>query len=72
MPPDEAATKILQGLKVDSATGPDMLPTKMLRKCADVLVKPIRMLALHILQQSAWPQASMIADFLWAIPSTIW
>ena len=32
VPPEEAVTKILQGLNVDSATGPDMLPTKMLRE----------------------------------------
>ena len=46
MPHEQAAAKILRGLQEDSATFPDLLPTKMLRECADVLVKPFRMLAL--------------------------
>ena len=59
MPPEEAVAKIVQGLKEDSATGPDMLPTKMLRECADALAKPIRILALLILQQEILPKAWM-------------
>ena len=65
MPPEEAVAKIVQGLKEDSATGPDMLPTKMLRECADALAKPIRILALLILQQGIWPKAWMTH---WIVP----
>ena len=57
--PEEAVTKIIQGINVGSAIGPDMLQTTMLRKCADVLAKPIRMLALLMLQQCVLPQAWM-------------
>ena len=46
-------------MKEDSATGPDMLPTKILRECADVLAKPFRMMALLILHQGVWPKAWM-------------
>ena len=52
-------------MKEDSATGPDMLPTKILRECADVLAKPFRMMALLILHQGVWPQAWMIH---WIVP----
>ena len=65
VPPEEAVAKIIQGLKEDSATGPDMLPTKMLKECADVLAKPIRILALLILQQGIWPKAWMTH---WIVP----
>ena len=51
VPPEDAAAKILSGMKEDSATGPDMLPTTMLQECADVLAKPFRKLALLIFKQ---------------------
>ena len=59
VPTEEVAAKILRGLQEDSATGPDMLPTRMLRECADVLAGPFRILALLILEQGSWPQAWM-------------
>ena len=65
VPPEDKAAKILRGMKEDSATGPDMLPTKILRECADVLAKPFRMMALLILHQGVWPQAWMIH---WIVP----
>ena len=65
MPPEDAAAKIFQGLNEDSTTGPDMLPTKMLRECADALAKPIRILALLIFQQGIWPKAWMTH---WIVP----
>ena len=65
MPDEQAAAKILRGLQEDSATGPDLLPTKMLRECADALAKPFRMLALLILQQGVWPEAWMMH---WIVP----
>ena len=52
-------------MKEDSATGPDMLPTKILRECADVLAKPFRMMALLILHKGVWPQAWLIP---WIVP----
>ena len=60
VPPEEAVAEIFQGLEADSATGPDMLPTKVLNECAEALAKPIhiRILALLIFQQGMWPEAS--------------
>ena len=63
--PEDAAAKILSGMKEDSATGPDLLPTKMLRECADVLAKPCRKLALLIIKQGVWPKEWMIH---WIVP----
>ena len=51
VPPEDAAAQILSGMKEDSATGPDLLPTKMLRECADVLANQFRKLALLIFKQ---------------------
>lgn len=56
VPTEEVAARILRGLQEDSATGPDMLPTRMLRECAD---GPFKILALLILEQGSWPQAWM-------------
>ena len=49
VPHEQQAAKVLQDLKEYSATGPDLLLTKILRECADVLAKPFRTLALLIL-----------------------
>ena len=65
MPHEQAAAKILRGLQGDNATGPDLLPTKMLRECADVLAKPFRFPCALILQQGVWPEAWMVH---WIIP----
>ena len=65
VPHEQQAAKVLRGLKEDSATGPDLLPTKILRECADVLAKPFRTLALLILQQGVWPEAWMMH---WIVP----
>ena len=42
LPPDDAAAKILNTLRIDSATGPDLLSIRMLRECADQIAKPFQ------------------------------
>ena len=49
------ALKHLEALRSDSATGPDKLPTQILKKCARVLAKPLCILAKLILRQGRWP-----------------
>ena len=44
--------KTLQALKEDSATGPDLLPTRI---CVGQIAVPFRMLAELILWHGAWP-----------------
>ena len=51
LPNEEFAVNIIRALEKHSATGPDMLPTRMLRECAEVLAGPFRILAFLILEQ---------------------
>ena len=55
VPPLESAVKILQGLDESSGTGPDLIPTKILRRCAGALALPIWFLASSILRFGHWP-----------------
>ena len=57
LPNEEVAVNILRGLQKDSATGPNMLPTIMLRECAEVLAGPFRILAFLVLEQGSLPRA---------------
>ena len=52
-----AACKVLTSLDCDSATGPDLLPTRVLVECASSLALPVYLLALQILQHGAWPRS---------------
>jgi hypothetical protein len=47
----------LNGLRVDSGTGPDLLPARILKWCSAQLVKPVLMLMLIILKTGTWPTA---------------
>ncbi len=65
MPSEEFAAKTLRSLKEDSATGPDLLPTKILRECAEQICTPFKILAVLILQHGAWPAGWMMH---WIVP----
>ena len=52
---EQAVEKELEQLDENSGTGPDLLPTKILRECAAALAKPVRILFLIILSTGAWP-----------------
>jgi hypothetical protein len=47
---------VLEHLDPSSATGPDKLPTRILRECADELAKPLLFLACVILRSGRWPE----------------
>ena len=49
----------------DSALGPDMLPTRILKRCAHVLAPVLHMLILAILTRGEWPALWMEH---WIIP----
>jgi hypothetical protein len=53
---DGVVEKTLLKLVCDSATGPDLLPSKILKECAAALVAPIRDLVNQILEEGRWPQ----------------
>ena len=51
-----AVQQKLEGLSENSSTGPDLLPTRILRECAAALAKPILMLFNIILRTGLWPE----------------
>ena len=53
---EKDAKNVMEKLRVDSGTGPDLLPARILRYCAEVLAKPVLLLALSILSTGIWPQ----------------
>ena len=65
VPTEDAAKKTLENLRADSATGPDALPTRILRECAAPLAKPFRALALLIFRYKTWPSSWMLH---WIVP----
>ena len=50
------AASVLSKLSEDSATGPDMLPARILRKMSHVLAMPLLLLAQTILSAGRWPE----------------
>ena len=50
------AEQELTKLDVDSATGPDQLPARILKECAKQLAKPICKLANLIVKHGHWPE----------------
>ena len=46
----------LASLDVDSSTGPDLLPTRILKLCAPALALPVSWLARRILTTGRWPE----------------
>ena len=65
LPPEKGAAAILKALKADSATGPDMLPARILKECCLQLAGTLRMLAQSILHFGAWPRSWMVH---WIVP----
>ena len=55
LPGEETVEHTLAKLKEDSSTGPDLLPTRILKKLAKELAAPLRRLILRILREGKWP-----------------
>ena len=49
------ALHVLEKLRVDSGTGPDLLPARILKVCAGALAKPVFLLTMVILSTGVWP-----------------
>ena len=65
VPSVQDAESILKKLKEESATGPDGVPARVLRRCAGVLAKPFWALARKILAERRWPEAWLVH---WILP----
>ena len=61
---EDRAEKVLLNLRSDSATGPDQLPTRIIKECAKELANPFCMFAKLILIEARWPE-------LWTIHSIV-
>ena len=59
------AMQVLKDLDASSATGPDLLPSRILRECADVLALPVLLLANQILRTGRWPVVWLMH---WIVP----
>eukprot|EP00959_Pyramimonas_sp_CCMP1952_P027208 571690-Pyramimonas_sp.AAC.1 len=44
----------MQSLRADSGTGPDLLPARVLKECAQTLAVPVSKLARLVLRTGAW------------------
>ena len=62
---EKAAEEVLSTLNFNSGTGPDQLPTRLLRQCAKELAVPVLMLTLMILTCGEWPH---LWAFHWMVP----
>ena len=52
---EEAALAALRGINVDKATGPDLVPGKVLRECASELASPLTRLIRRLVRERCWP-----------------
>ena len=52
----KATEKILKALDQDKATGPDGLPGRILKECAEELALPVTILAKRMLVLGSWPE----------------
>ena len=48
---------VLAGLRDDSSTGPDLLPARILKRCAEQLAKSLRSLLQRMLETKSWPES---------------
>ena len=55
-PTEEEAVKELEKLDGESATGPDLVPTRALKECAKVLAWPLLLLAKKVVATARWPE----------------
>ena len=55
LPTVEATEKALASLDEDSALGPDLVPTRILKRCAKVSAPGLHLLILAILKFGEWP-----------------
>jgi hypothetical protein len=62
---EERAERVLKGLRSDSSTGPDGLPSRVLKECAKELATPFCKLARRILAEGRWPEPWMLH---WIVP----
>ena len=53
---EKDAQETLEKLRIDSGTGPDLLPARILKYCSAALAKPVLLLTMCILSTGSWPE----------------
>ena len=48
---------VLAGLRDDSSTGLDLLPARILKRCAEQLAKPPQSLLQRMSETKSWPES---------------
>ena len=56
-PSVEQCMAVLTSLRDDSSTGPDLLPARILKRCAEQLAKPLQSLLQRMLETKSWPES---------------
>jgi hypothetical protein len=62
---EEDADTTLSALRVDSGTGPDLLPAMILKNCAKQLARPVQLLTMLIVLSGSWPESWLVH---WVVP----
>ena len=65
VPTEADAVEVLRAVREASATGPDLVPTKLLKVCAEELAKPVVLLARRVLETERWPEPWLLH---WVLP----
>ena len=61
----DAAEQVLKKLDPDSATGPDLLPSRILKRYASALSTPLKILGDQIINEGRWPECWILH---WILP----
>ena len=56
-PSVEQCMSVLTSLHDDSSTDPDLLPARILKRCAEQLAKPLQSLLQRMLEAKSWPES---------------
>ena len=56
-PSVEQCMAVLTVFRDDSSTGPDLLPARILKRCAEQLAKPLQSLLQRMLETKSWPES---------------
>ena len=56
-PSVEQCMAVLTSLRDDSSTGPDLLPARILKRCAEQLAKHLQSLLQRMLETKSWPES---------------
>jgi len=60
----EEINKIIKNLDTAKATGPDNIPPKLVKICADILDEPLKCILNHSIHKNSFPESAKIANVI--------